>query len=486
MNSSTLSIAQMDGNNARTVTGNGAGIGSDGNGTDLSLYLQDPDTIAGSSDLADDAFFKHHLDESKGSSGGGGGATKQQQQQSNDSPGSSKIQLYTSSTTSSSSSRSHTLHDRATSLQQFYHKAVNRTEDKLENAATILQRVFRGFIGRQQFKDQRMEEYILSQSPLTTLFCFLMFLFIIIMACVMETENTQYYMAHQLEDWIVMEEFTSEQSQIYKNFNDIESKEEFWQYMQGPFVNNLFTEGEGVNELFDGTVLTGAVRLRQIRVDPDCDTMQQHVPKIFVNALDTALAQSGTRGHQPHAEGKVGCWPPYASDSLSMQTFGNVTRTNQHGDAAASRLRKASTNASAAAVARILPSCFEFSSGAESAPISHVTTRTMEGWEVSYPAAGGHVCDLPGNFSHAQAAEMMSQLKALDWIDEGTRSVMLEMSIYSTNENMFAYGVLMVEFWNTGAVQTYPTIATLIAEDFDSPLRGVIRIALRAFIYLCE
>ena len=134
----------------------------------------------------------------------------------------------------------------------------------------------------------------------------------------------------------------------------------------------------------------------------------------------------------------------------------------------------------------LLPSCFEFSSAADSAPISHVTTRTMEGWEVSYPAAGGHVCDLPGNFSHAQASETLSQLKALDWIDEGTRAVMLELSIYSTNENMFAYGVLMIEFWNTGAVQTYPTIATLIAEDFDSPIKGVLRIVLRAFIYLCE
>ena len=371
-------------------------------------------------------------------------------------------------------------------MSNMYHNAVHGTEDKLENAATILQRVFRGFIGRQQFKDHRMEQYILAQSPLTTLFCFLMFLFIIIMACVAETENTQYYMAHQLEDWIVMEEFTSDQSQIYKNFNDIESKEEFWQYMQGPFVNNLFTEGEGINELFDGTVLSGAVRLRQIRVDPDCDTMQTHVPKIFLNALDKMQAQSETRRHQPHIDGKVGCWPSYTSHQLSKQTFGNVTRTLQHADAAAIRVQSTASNDSGAAVARVLPSCFEFSSAADSAPISHVTTRTMEGWEVSYPAAGGHVCDLPGNFSHAQASETLSQLKALDWIDEGTRAVMLELSIYSTNENMFAYGVLMIEFWNTGAVQTYPTIATLIAEDFDSPIKGVLRIVLRAFIYLCE
>ena len=330
-----------------------------------------------------------------------------------------------------------------------------------------------------------MEQYILAQSPLTTLFCFLVFLFCIVMACVLETENTQYYMAHQLEDWVVMEEFTSDQSQIYKNFNDIESKDEFWQYLEGPFINNLFTEEEGVNELFDGTVLTGAVRLRQIRVDPQCDVMQKFVPKIFLKALDGAIVDKGL---SPHTNGKVGCWPSYqGSSTLSESAFGNATRIASRAARAGDELVRdgsVSSNRSAAVVEKLLPECFQYKSGAKSAPISDITTRTIEGWETSYPATGGHICDLPGNFSYEQSKAVIKGLKDLDWVDDGTRTVLLELSIYSTNENIFAYALLMVEFWNTGAVQTYPTIATLIAEDFDSPVKGVFRLVLRGFIYL--
>ena len=80
---------------------------------------------------------------------------------------------------------------------------------------------------------QRMQEYILAKNPLTTLFCFLLFLFILILTCVFETENVQYYLAHQLNDWIVEEEFTPQQASIKKNFMDVESEEELWQYLQG-------------------------------------------------------------------------------------------------------------------------------------------------------------------------------------------------------------------------------------------------------------
>ena len=48
-----------------------------------------------------------------------------------------------------------------------------------------------------------------------------------------ETENVQYYLAHQLNDWIVEEEFTPQQASIKKNFMDVESEEELWQYLQG-------------------------------------------------------------------------------------------------------------------------------------------------------------------------------------------------------------------------------------------------------------
>ena len=82
-----------------------------------------------------------------------------------------------------------------------------------------------------------MQEYILAKNPLTTLFCFLLFLFILILTCVFETENVQYYLAHQLNDWIVEEEFTPQQASIKKNFMDVESEEELWQYLQGKKID---------------------------------------------------------------------------------------------------------------------------------------------------------------------------------------------------------------------------------------------------------
>jgi hypothetical protein len=182
------------------------------------------------------------------------------------------------------------------------------TEDVLENAASTLQRVYRGWRGRKTIDAQRLEEFILAKNPLTTLFCFLFFLAVIVLACVVETENVQYYMAHQLSDWVVEEEFTPEQASIKKNFNDIESEEELWQYLQGPFVNNLFTSDGPPHVLFPGTVLAGAVRIRQLRVKPECERMQKFVPKIF-------SSESGKY---------TGCWPSWSDGTEAKDGYGKL------------------------------------------------------------------------------------------------------------------------------------------------------------------
>jgi len=56
--------------------------------------------------------------------------------------------------------------------------------------------------------------------------------------------------------------------------------------------------------------------------------------------------------------------------------------------------------------------------------------------------------------------------------------------MYSTNENIFAYGLLMIEFWPTGAILTYPTIGTVIIDDSDSPFKFSLRIGLRIVLYV--
>ena len=70
--------------------------------------------------------------------------------------------------------------------------------------AVSLQRMYRGFHYRKKFQEERLQEYILAKNPLTTLFCFLIFLALLVMCCVVETENVQYVFANQLNDWVTV------------------------------------------------------------------------------------------------------------------------------------------------------------------------------------------------------------------------------------------------------------------------------------------
>ena len=49
---------------------------------------------------------------------------------------------------------------------------------------------------------------------------------------------------------------------------------------------------------------------------------------------------------------------------------------------------------------------------------------------------------------------------------------------------MFAYGHLMIEFWSTGAMLSYPTISTLVVDDSDTPFLQIARLGLRILIYI--
>jgi hypothetical protein len=107
-------------------------------------------------------------------------------------------------TTTTSRSRRHSLSASAREERSPSHYAEfdDVTEDMLENAATSLQRMYRGFHYRKKFQEERLQEYILAKNPLTTLFCFLIFLALLVMCCVVETENVQYVFANQLNDWV--------------------------------------------------------------------------------------------------------------------------------------------------------------------------------------------------------------------------------------------------------------------------------------------
>ena len=41
------------------------------------------------------------------------------------------------------------------------------------------------------------------------------------------------------------------------------------------------------------------------------------------------------------------------------------------------------------------------------------------------------MCDLSGNYTHTEVVDLLYDLKKFHWVDDGTRVIMLEMSMYS-------------------------------------------------------
>ncbi len=65
----------------------------------------------------------------------------------------------------------------------------------------------------------------------------------------------------------------------------------------------------------------------------------------------------------------------------------------------------------------------------------------------------GYVYEFRGSLSNLRSN--LSQLHQLEWIDKQTRAVIIQMSLYNPNVEMFTSATFLVEFLSSGGV--YPT-----------------------------
>ena len=54
------------------------------------------------------------------------------------------------------------------------------------------------------------------------------------------------------------------------------------------------------------------------------------------------------------------------------------------------------------------------------------------------------MCDLSGNYSHTEVTDLLSDLKRFHWVDDGTRVIMLEMSMYSVRNVSLIWTILFL------------------------------------------
>ena len=74
-------------------------------------------------------------------------------------------------------------------------------------------------------------------------------------------------------------------------------------------------------------------------------------------------------------------------------------------------------------------------------------TYTYVGEQATY-GAGGYVYEFRGPMS--QMVSNITALKELSWLDMHTRAVIIQMSLYNPNVNLFIFVTILVEFIPTG------------------------------------
>jgi hypothetical protein len=82
----------------------------------------------------------------------------------------------------------------------------------------------------------------------------------------------------------------------------------------------------------------------------------------------------------------------------------------------------------------------------------NLDTYTYSGDQATY-GAGGYVYEFRGRMN--EMLTNISALQQLSWIDLQTRGVIIQLSLYNPNVNLFVFATILAEFIPTGGV--YPT-----------------------------
>ena len=299
-----------------------------------------------------------------------------------------------------------------------------------------VQAFYRGLSNRKKVEDKKMDlimnfqRSIEERSPLGDMCIFLIFMMFFVFAVMWRVDYDSHYFVQIMRDWVIEEEFSMEDAAVYKNFGDIASEEEFWQFLKGPFSGNMFPD-EG-SEFFYGTAVVGSVRLRQIRVK-DSGSAGCYVPKMLQNEFAKECYQEL---NDNTVNGKPG-----PGNNIATDAFGNATII--------ANLR----NKTLDPYYNNFVNAFEYDAEKEARVTLH------EAWRLAYPSKGGYIVRMPNNMGNAAASQLINDLHSTKWIDGATRAVIIEFAVYNKQTMIFVQTKLFVEFFTTGGAFTYPQFA---------------------------
>lgn len=246
-----------------------------------------------------------------------------------------------------------------------------------------------------------------------------------------KTSIDGFYMQHLMKDLLVEEEFPEQTTQIYKKFDDVATAEEFWQFLEGPFANNVFPgdcyespvnmSKPCVGTLYGVNIMLGGVRMRQLRVDSQpCEAS--------LKVIEGRTQVLGCKDYWDHETNSDATFlPPNGPSRSALDSFN-------------------------------LSTCFQYTD-----PTPTLLTTREYGFRGflydPYYSSGGFVCDLPYERGDT-VAQQLQALREANWIDLQTRAVLIELGTINMNGKMSTSCRLTVEFLPTGGVVPHYTFST--------------------------
>ncbi|XP_067667538.1 polycystin-1-like [Haliotis asinina] len=193
-------------------------------------------------------------------------------------------------------------------------------------------------------------------------------------------------------------------------FSEVTTAESMWEYLQGDFLDNLVSGTDPASPTScQASYLLGKARLRQLRLKPGTCSYPAIMKKFA----------------------SIACTGPY---SISDEETGHYN-----------------TSWSQPVSTTDTPTMYTYRSSFQ------LVTIPFVGKLATY-SGGGYVQELPRFPDSARG--VMDDIQSSDWIDQYTRAVFVEFSLYNPNINMISVIILVFEYTNFGGVFPYYQIFT--------------------------
>ena len=309
------------------------------------------------------------------------------------------------------------------------------------------------------------------RNPGVEIFLYICF-FVVLLAFSQDVKGrtSTYFYASLVEDVIVFEEFPN--SHVRKDFRDIAENSEFWDFVHGPFYSAIFGNHKDT--------CTSDNRFN----DTDCSSRRGKLFYSDFALLDIRFKQNRVKRYELEDPNAPVSAPPrwiqkWAPDTYeAMKEQGVYPEYSFHDQDESTPF-----NLTGPIASKQVEECFEY----KARKFDWTTTGKI------YPlfySPSGYSCFIPTNSSNFDIAQQwLIDLEESKWLDQGTRLILIDMTLYSQNIDTFLFFRVGVEQAPTGGLMPFWDSYTVMLPEktplYTVALRGLL-MALCSIFFIQE